>query len=219
MGFWTKVIGGAVIGVGAVAAAPFTGGGSILGAVSLAASLSGAGAIAAGAGVVGAAAGAALGRKEEEENEIQLKRAEVKGQNKEKAEYERKLDKLRDELAMILRDIEIRENFLVTALAVGICAANADHEICADEQAEIEELVLGLSRTQVLSQVASKRLVDFYTNPPGLMTVWQLIEKNGFNTQRHIEIFDNIIEMVVWADGEKNFHESEFMEAWNSLVA
>lgn len=46
--------GGLVVGVGAVAAAPFTGGGSILAATTLAGSLAGAGTIAA---AVGAGAG------------------------------------------------------------------------------------------------------------------------------------------------------------------
>ena len=42
MSFW-KILGGAVLGVGAIAAAPFTGGGSILGAATLASSLAGVG--------------------------------------------------------------------------------------------------------------------------------------------------------------------------------
>ena len=52
-----RVLLGAVIGIGAVAAAPFTGGGSILGAATLAGSLSGIGTgiAAATAGFVGAA--------------------------------------------------------------------------------------------------------------------------------------------------------------------
>ena len=62
MSFW-KILAGAAIGVGAVAAAPFTGGGSVLGAATLVASLSGAGTAAAavGAGVVGGAVGASIG--------------------------------------------------------------------------------------------------------------------------------------------------------------
>ena len=47
---WGKVLAGVAIGVGAVAAAPFTGGGSLLGAATLGASLSGAGTIAAASG-------------------------------------------------------------------------------------------------------------------------------------------------------------------------
>lgn len=62
-----KILGLAALGVGAVAAAPFTGGGSVLGAATLAGSLAGAGAAAAGAGAVGAAAGAALSSNEDEE--------------------------------------------------------------------------------------------------------------------------------------------------------
>ena len=44
---WGKILGLAALGVGAIAAAPFTGGGSILGAATLAGSLAGAGTIAA----------------------------------------------------------------------------------------------------------------------------------------------------------------------------
>ena len=64
-----KMLGLAALGIGAVAAAPFTGGGSILGAATLAGSLAGAGAIAAAtaAGAAGAGVGYALSRKEEEE--------------------------------------------------------------------------------------------------------------------------------------------------------
>ena len=56
------VLMGAVIGVGAVAAAPFTGGGSLLGAATLAGSLSGVGTgiAAATAGFVGAAVADAM---------------------------------------------------------------------------------------------------------------------------------------------------------------
>ncbi len=42
---WGKILAGAAVGVGAVAAAPFTGGGSLLGGASLIASLTGAGTI------------------------------------------------------------------------------------------------------------------------------------------------------------------------------
>lgn len=47
MGFF-KMLGGVAIGVGAVAAAPFTGGGSVLGAATLLGSMAGAGTIACG---------------------------------------------------------------------------------------------------------------------------------------------------------------------------
>lgn len=62
-----RILLGAVIGVGAVAAAPFTGGGSVLGAASLAGSLAGVGTClsAVAAGTVGAAMADAIGESED----------------------------------------------------------------------------------------------------------------------------------------------------------
>ena len=98
MGFWKKVIGGAVIGVGAIAAAPFTGGGSILGAATLAGSLAGAGAAAAGAGVAGAAAGAALDSRSKDKHKKDLEQARQQGKQESDAANAIALEKLRDEL-------------------------------------------------------------------------------------------------------------------------
>ncbi|MFQ2154773.1 tellurite resistance TerB family protein [Aeromonas sanarellii] len=219
MGFWTKVIGGAVIGVGAIAAAPFTGGGSLLGAASLASSLAGAGALAAGAGAAGATAGAVMGRREKEEEERKTRQAKQRGEQEADARNAIKLEKLRDEIANILRTIEVRENFLVTAFAVGICAANADHNICDEEREEIETLVAGLGKLEFISEASRARVEAWYNNPPNLNTVWKLIEKNGLDQPKYIAIFSNIVEMVIWADDERNNHEHEFTKAWNSLVA
>ncbi|MFA0570473.1 hypothetical protein [Vibrio gallaecicus] len=55
MSFW-KMLGGAAIGVGAIAAAPFTGGGSLLGAATLAGSLAGSATVAVAAEKRGAEA-------------------------------------------------------------------------------------------------------------------------------------------------------------------
>ena len=60
-----RIILGAMLGVGAIAAAPFTGGGSVLGVATLAGSLSGLGTslAAATAGVVGGSTGRRHGRR------------------------------------------------------------------------------------------------------------------------------------------------------------
>ena len=112
-----------------------------------------------------------------------------------------------------------KESFLLTAFAVGICAANADHEICGDERAELVELVAGLGKENVLSKATLQRLDVWFNNPPNLNTVWQMIEQNNFNDPGHIAIFDKIVHMVIWADDEQNTDEKEFIEAWNSLAA
>tara|TARA_B100001059_G_C17708353_1_gene514042 strand:- start:160 stop:819 length:660 start_codon:yes stop_codon:yes gene_type:complete len=219
MALWIKVIGGAAIGVGAVAAAPFTGGGSILGAATLVSSLTGAGAIAAGVGAVGATAGAVANRREKKLEKDKIFQAKKEGKQESEIEKAIEIEKLKAELACILADIEIRENFLVTAFAVGICAANADNEICESEKEEIEELVAGLGRNKTLSKVTQDRLKEWYKNPPNLTTVWAIIKNNKLDSPDYLETFDKIVNMVVWADGEKNIHEDEFINAWNRLVA
>ena len=92
-----RIILGAVLGVGAVAAAPFTGGGSVLGAATLAGSLSGLGTglAAATAGVVGAAL--ADGMADEEEWA-----AYSDGYQKAKRKYMSKEQKLQEEFGPLI---------------------------------------------------------------------------------------------------------------------
>ncbi|MFW1332043.1 hypothetical protein ACEV9E_25580, partial [Vibrio parahaemolyticus] len=108
--------------------------------------------------VAGAAAGAALDSRSKDKQQKNLQQAYQQGKQESDAENAIALEKLRDELAVILRDIEVRESFLLTAFAVGICAANADHEICGDERAELVELVAGLGKENVLSKATLQRL-------------------------------------------------------------
>ncbi len=85
---WGKILGMAALGVGAVAAAPFTGGGSILAATGAAASLAGAGTVATavGVGAAGAVAGAAMSDNEEEEKRESRRAREEAEENRRRAE-------------------------------------------------------------------------------------------------------------------------------------
>jgi hypothetical protein len=125
-----KVLGGVALGVGAVAAAPFTGGGSILGAASLMGSLAGAGAVAAGVGAVGGVAGAFASKSDKEK--IDAARQES---------YEHGLIKGNDEtlkkFTAILEDVKRGNNFLVASAAVGFCVAASDGDFSEEEQYEI----------------------------------------------------------------------------------
>ncbi|MDH6025996.1 MULTISPECIES: hypothetical protein [Vibrio] len=206
MSFW-KVLGGACAGVAAVVALPVAG---PIGAVTAVGA-----AVAAG---VGAAAGGVAEYYDDSESESVAKGKRM-GKQEAEASKNIEMEKLRDELASKLSDIEARENFLVTAFAVGVCAANADHEICGDEREELEVLVAGIGKSNKLSQATKDRVEEWFNNPPNLNTVWELIKKNGLNTPEDIAILDTVIKMVIWADDEQNDHEVEFIDAWNSLVA
>lgn len=214
MGYW-KIFAGAAIGVGAIAAAPFTGGGSVLGAATLLGSLSGAGALAAGAGVAGAAAGAILSNKEEKRYD----EARDEGYQQAKAEHAIQLSKLQEQLTEMMTDIAKREQFIVTAFALGICCAYADGHICETELDELDYLVAGIGKSEMLSATTQKQIFDMKMNPPNLTTVWGMIKKHKFDTEQHLNIFSTIVELVVQADQIEAEEEKEFLEQWNTLVA
>lgn len=209
-----KILAGALIGVGAVAAAPFTGGGSLLGAASLAASLSGAGAVAAGAGAVGAAVGAAVS----DDNEKEMKQAEKRGEQKATAKYALKLEKLESEMKDMMADIGTREQFIVTAFAVGISCANCDGEVSEEELEELSYFAAGVGKSDMLSKTTKKQIDDMVQTPPNLNTVWSLISNHNFTTQKHIDLFSEIIHVVVEADGKREPAEDSFVKEWYSLA-
>ena len=132
MGFG-KILLGAVIGVGAVAAAPFTGGGSILGAATLAGSLAGTGtmAAAAAAGTVGAAAGAAMNDMEKDEKRECRKAGHRDGYRK------GRIDALNS-----LKEKMIENNKLkLGVFALSYYVANLDGDFSVEEQTEIEKAI------------------------------------------------------------------------------
>lgn len=99
-------VGGVALGVGAVAAAPFTGGGSLFGAATLAGSLMGAGTIAAAAGTAAVAggAGAYVARKENEEDE--KSNQELEEVKKELVEQKLRADKLEEGIKKALKTFQ-----------------------------------------------------------------------------------------------------------------
>jgi len=130
---------GVVGGVAAVAAAPFTGGGSLLGAATLATSLAGAGTIAAatGAAAVAGGTGAYLAKKDDDEENN-------KDKDKKISELTLRANKLEAGLKKAFQGFEGDKeyfNFIVGMTALGLAMANVDGEISAEEREEIDEFV------------------------------------------------------------------------------
>ncbi|MNR14834.1 hypothetical protein D3C85_1313300 [compost metagenome] len=182
----------------------------------MASSLAGAGTIAAavGAGAAGAAAGAYF----DDDDDIH-EEGRRKGEQEARARYAMEKENLESQIKELLSSVENREQLLLTMFAVGICAANADHEICGTERSELMGLVAGIGGNKAISKVVKNKIDKWYNAPPNLPTVWKLIEKYGFNDPEYIKTFSVIVNMVVIADNETNDDESAFIEAWSSLVA
>lgn len=194
-------VGGVALGVGAVAAAPFTGGGSLLGAATLASSLAGAGALAGGAATVVGGAGAYLATKENEENAELAKKAEKLEEGLKKA------------LAQFQGDKEYF-NYIIGATAVGIAMANVDGEISSEEKVELEEFVGGIASSRFPSHI-KEAISNLYKNPPNLMTAMKFLEK--VNPSNHDSIRD-LIELVVLADGIEHKKELAFLQAFEVQI-
>lgn len=214
MGFF-KILGGVALGVGAVAAAPFTGGGSIVGAATLAGSLAGAGTVAAavGAGVVGGVAVSAMSDAEKEEGRREGKREAT-------AEYDKKLEKFSSQLGVVekkLADTKDYFRLLIALFSVGMATANADGEIVQSELEDLDEFVLGVLKSSALPKDLKDRVQEIKDNPPNFSTAVSEIKQ--LKNIENYEIFETVIEIISLSDGILHEKEKEFLASFKVAVA
>lgn len=209
-----KALGLAVVGVGAVAAAPFTGGGSLFAAgVSLAGSLAGAATVGAAvaAGSAGAVAGAVWGKKEEEEREREVRWAREEGVA---AGTKVANDKWQTKLADMNARLKTYENFgkkLVGLFAVGMAVADADGIISEEEIAELDALVSGISASSLPDDV-KEAIKTLRADPPNFSQAMTIARDNGCS----VEDVDVVIEVMANADKVVTPEEEAFIARWSS---
>ena len=211
---WGKILAGVAVGIGAVAAAPFTGGGSLLGGASLIASLSGAGTIAAavGAGAVGGVVGAAVADSDEKEKSEIKKQGIAEG----RAENSLQITQLANKLSQALEKLKSHdEHFkaIIAMEAVGVSCAACDGNFSEVEKVEIGEFVKGMISQNIPKDVKEK-IQSIYDNPPTVREAFLLAK----NTGMPLEIYDDLIKFVMEIDGVQP-EEIVFVQAWNQLKA
>ncbi|EHR1002104.1 TerB family tellurite resistance protein [Vibrio parahaemolyticus] len=211
MSFW-KVLGGVAVGVGAVAAAPFTGGGSIFGAVTLAGSLAGAGTVTAaiGAGAVGAAVGAAM----DSDDDIK-KKAYRDGKADGIAENAAKLQQLENKLKQAVAKLKDSADYYDTIYAmeaVALAVAHCDGSFCDDERKQIDEFIAGVASSSLPNEIKQK-LTDMYESPLNIREAFELVKRADLD----LELVDEIIDVVIHADDHVHENESAFIQAWNEM--
>lgn len=204
----TYAVGGAVLGVGAIAAAPFTGGGSIFGAVTLASSLAGAGAVAAGTAAVAGGTGAYLAKKEDEEDdEKDIKISEL-NQKAEKVE-----EGLKQALKKFHGDKEYF-NYVIGLTAIGISMACVDGEISEDEKAEIEEFIGGVASSYYPDHI-KEAIHLLYENKPNFQTAMQYLIKID---PIHYPNIRNLLELIMLVDNFEHDKEKAFIRKFDLYV-
>jgi len=215
---WGKVLTGVAVGVGAVAAAPFTGGGSLLGGASLIGSLTGATAVAAatGAGLTGAAVGGVLAESEKDEKRKDRDKARKEGETKAKAEMSVKLKNLEEKLTLAAKQLHCQEKtfqMLIALEAVAVSCASCDIDFSDKEKQEIGEFVSGMLGANIPENVKHK-IKTIYDNPPSIKEAFNLAKNTGVE----LSMYEDLIQFVMEIDGI-NEEERVFVQAWNQLKA
>lgn len=211
--YW-KVLGGAAIGVGAIAAAPFTGGGSLAGGATLIGSLAGAGTVAAavGAGVAGAVVAANLDGDEE------IRKAGVEaGRKQAKAEHLAEITYLREQLATAMQSLKLAgKHFdaIIALNAVAVSTASCKGGITAEDREGIELFITGVAAGAIPESV-QKKIESLYLMPPSVREAFTMATASGLG----MGIFDELINMVVLSKANVSPQEKAFMQAWNHLKA
>ena len=211
MGFW-KILGGVAIGVGAVAAAPFTGGGSLLAAgVSLGSSLAGAGAVAAAvaAGSAGAVAGAALSKQEDEQRKREIDRTKKEATAAGEKLAEDKWAEKFAQLKVKMKETHEYENTLIGLMAVGLAVANADGVICDEEVAELDAFVSGISASSLPSHIKDA-IQKMRQTPPDINQAISIARVSNCT----VDLIDFVIEVMAKADGVVVPEEEALIAKW-----
>lgn len=206
MGYLAKAVTGAGIGIVAIAAAPFTGGGSILGGATLAASLTGAGAVAAGAAGVGAVAGIAI-EADREEQEIKYLKQEQEvsfGEGIKKGQ------------TINAQEIAKHIDFYLATTALSYFVARCDGYISEEEEDEIAMDLDAISKNFDIPNSAKIKMAQIRNN---INISWSEVEsyldKVSVQTLRKLA---NDVQEIIIADGNITNEELHTQQLFNNYI-
>ncbi|CAE6879551.1 TerB family tellurite resistance protein [Vibrio parahaemolyticus] len=209
MSFW-KTAGWVAAGIGAVVAAPVTGGGSV-------AALIGAAGTTTAAGVaVGAAAGLAGSALTDDSED----KARAEGRNQGRAENAAKVNKLKTALEKQEKHFGAHkdyEDYLVALTTVGMACAACDGHIDPVEREDIDLFVAGIAGTKLPDSVKN-RIQEVTKSTPSFNTAYEAA-KPFMKTAEDKQNFIDVIESTIYADGDVHEREERFLDAWKTRAA
>ena len=212
-----KIIGGVLLGVGAIAAAPFTGGGSLFAAgVSLSAALGGTAAVAAvGAGVVGGFAGAAIDSKEKKDREEE-------GENKFNEGTKAGANEAKEKFSSILKTQKERDELMLITIKLGVYVSKVDGEFNDSEIKDLEKLTLFINDNPTTPQVIKNEINKILKLKMSFNEIKSevfafLSNKNIQDKQKFKNFFLKLIQTIIDSDGHFHPKEKEFLNNWNQI--
>ncbi len=209
--YW-KILTGVGVGVAAVAAAPFTGGGSVLAGASLFASLAGAGTIATavGVGAVGGIAGAVIGENSEKERKKEINRARGEGAKAAKSKVASEYSKKISDVSSRLEGYQKHERHVIGLFAIGMAIAACNNVISEGQEEELNAIVAGLSHSS-LPEKAKEMILMLREYPPSFSEAMTCASKYGVTADE----VDTLIVMMAEEDGIVDEYEQKFIDKWH----
>ena len=204
MGYLSKGLLGAAIGVAAVAAAPFTGGGSLLGGASIIASLAGAGVVAGVAGVAGAAGGAVVQNFEDKKTEQKVKNAKAYSF----------MDGMNEGKACTVEQIKKFADFCMATTALSFYIARCDGSIDDEEMLELQFDLDAIKKNKDIPDAIKKELQNISLNDKITFTdVKSYFDEVSIDTLVELKSdIDEIIEANGEIAPEEEQAKNEFLE-------
>lgn len=197
MGFF-KIMAGVGAGVAAVVCLPVAG---PIGAVTLAGA------------ALGGTAGGALGALSASRDKKKTDAARTVGRQEAAAEFVVKGRRMVAALKKAeerLKDDKDYFNLLIAMTAIGIATANADGKISNDELIEIDEFCAGVGHSKLPPHVKGA-ITRLRNSPPTFNTAMRYVEKID---KRSWSLFEEVIKVVIAADGKTDKREAALLEAW-----
>lgn len=127
------------------------------------------------------------------------------------------LGELRDRLNQVLSKLKnSAEHYqaIFAMQAVALATANCDGYICDAERGQIELFIHGVSQSSLPEDVKTK-ISEIYEKKPNIKEAFELAKVSGVE----LDIFDQIIDVVIYADEVQHQNEVVFLQAWNDLKA
>jgi tellurite resistance protein len=186
-----KILKGAAMGIGTVAALPIAG---PIGVVTFAG-----GAIAAATGV---GVAKMLDEMDEEEKRVQeeeLAKLTLKAQKANK----------------IINENKEHTNYIIALSALGIAMANSDGKITEEELEELDEFIGGLASIKYPKYVI-EQITTFVENPPTLNEALLLLE--NLSTKIDYKDVRDVLVIIMEADGMIHKKEKAFLEAFDKKI-
>lgn len=207
MGFF-KCLAYVAGGVGAVILAPVTGGGSLALAIGALGTTTVAGAvIGAGIGATAAAIDHAASAKEKGYSQGAAAGSKA-GERTAQQKYEKKMNDLTQRLNSY-HDADLK---LVGMYAIGLAIANADGNICDEEQEELDSFVSGCMAAHLPAHI-KQTIASLSKNPPTLKQALKFAEEAKLPKQD----IDDIIDVIAHADGVLHPKEKSFVKHWKKM--